>query len=67
MMLNSKTFNLQFDLNWLSDYSHLINGNNCYLSGQDTEEDEDEHPLEGVGDGEQIRSEGGLMEDVQHS
>lgn len=37
------------------------------LSGQDTEEDEDEHPLEGVGDGEQIRSEGGLMEDVQHS
>ena len=40
---------------------------NCYLSGQDTEEDEDEHALEGVGDGEQIGSEGGLIEDVQHS
>lgn len=39
----------------------------CYLSGQDAEEDEDEHPLEGVGDGEQIGSEGGLVEDVQHS
>lgn len=38
-----------------------------YLSGQDTEEDEDEHPLEGVGDGEQIGSQGGLVEDVQHS
>lgn len=37
------------------------------LSGQDTEEDEDEHPLESIGDGEQISSEGGLIEDVQHS
>lgn len=35
-----------------------------YLSGQHAEEDEDEHPLEGVGDGEQIGSEGGLIEDV---
>lgn len=39
----------------------------CYLSGQDAQEDEDEHPLEGVGDGEQIGSEGGLIEDVEHS
>lgn len=38
-----------------------------YLSGQDAEEDEDEHPLEGVGDGEKIGSQGGLIEDVQHS
>lgn len=38
-----------------------------YLSGQDAEEDEDEHALEGVGDGEQIGGEGGLVEDVQHS
>lgn len=37
------------------------------LSGQDAEEDEDEHPLEGIGDGEQVGSEGGLIEDVQHS
>lgn len=39
----------------------------CYLSGQDAEEDEDEHALEGIGDGEQIGSEGGLIEDMQHS
>lgn len=39
----------------------------CYLSGQHTEEDENEHPLEGVGDGEQIGSEGCLIENVQDS
>lgn len=39
----------------------------CYLSGQHAEEDEDEHALEGVADGEQVGGEGGLMEDVQHS
>lgn len=38
---------------------------NLHLSGQHTEEDKDEHPLEGVGDGEQVRSEGGLVQDVQ--
>ena len=38
-----------------------------YLSGQHAEEDEDEHALEGVGEGEQVGSEGGLVEDVQHS
>lgn len=38
-----------------------------HLSGEDAKEDEDEHPLEGVGDGEQIGREGGLVEDVQHS
>jgi len=38
-----------------------------YLSGQDAEEDEDEHALEGVGDGEQVGGEGGLVEDVDHA
>lgn len=38
-----------------------------YLSGQDAQEDEDEHALEGVGDGEEIGSEGGFVEDVQHA
>lgn len=38
-----------------------------YLSRQHAEEDEDEHALEGVGDGEQVGSEGGLVKDVQHS
>lgn len=37
------------------------------LSGQDTEEDEDEHPLEGVGDGEEVGGEGGLVKDVEHA
>lgn len=37
------------------------------LSGQHTEENENEHPLEGVGDGEQIGSEGCLIENVQDS
>ena len=40
---------------------------NGYLSGQHTEEDEDEHSLKGVCEGEQVGSEGRLMENVQHS
>lgn len=35
------------------------------LSGQNAEEDEDEHALEGVSDGEQIGSQGGFIKDVQ--
>lgn len=38
-----------------------------YLSGQHTEEDEDEHPLESVGNGEEIGCEGSLVENVQHA
>lgn len=37
-----------------------------YLSGQHAEEDEEEHALKGVADGEQVGSQGGLVEDVQH-
>lgn len=37
------------------------------LSGQHTEEDEDEHPLESVGNGEEIGCEGSLVENVQHA
>lgn len=40
--------------------------NRRYLSGQHAEEDEEEHPLKGVADGEQVGSQGGLVEDVQH-
>ena len=38
-----------------------------HLSWQDAEEDEDEHALEGVGDGEQVGGEGGLVEDVEQA
>ena len=38
-----------------------------YLSGQDAEEDEDEHALEGVGDGEQVGGQGGLVEDMEQA
>lgn len=38
-----------------------------YLSGQHAEEDEYEHSLEGVGDGEQISRQGRLVENVQNS
>lgn len=48
-------------------YLDWIEWGKLYLSRQNTEEDKNKHPLEGISKSEEIGCESGLIEDVHHA